>query len=79
MCLRAVTSCAQRGKDMTFKARILVASLLGATLAGPLNAADIIYTYDTLGRLIQVVYPSGKTITYEYDDAGNRTKITVTP
>jgi YD repeat-containing protein len=30
------------------------------------------YTYDNLGRLIQVVYDNGATIVYTYDAAGNR-------
>lgn len=29
------------------------------------------YTYDSAGRLTQVVYPNGKTISYTYDNAGN--------
>jgi YD repeat-containing protein len=29
------------------------------------------YTYDDAGRLTQVVYPNGKTITYAYDKTGN--------
>jgi len=29
------------------------------------------YSYDDAGRLTQVVYPNGQTITYTYDKAGN--------
>ena len=38
------------------------------------------YTYDTLGRLIKVVYvEDGKvtTVTYSYDAAGNRTSVVI--
>jgi RHS repeat-associated protein len=31
------------------------------------------YTYDALGRLTQVSYPGGPTVSYTYDAAGNRT------
>lgn len=31
------------------------------------------YSYDALGRLQQVTYPSGTSVTYGYDAAGNRT------
>jgi len=30
------------------------------------------YTYDTIGRLTHVIYEDGSSITYTYDDAGNR-------
>ena len=33
---------------------------------------DILYSYDTLGRLTGVTYPSGRKVTYIYDDRGNR-------
>jgi len=33
---------------------------------------DIHYSYDSLGRLIGVTYPSGTQITYSYDERGNR-------
>lgn len=31
------------------------------------------YTYDSLYRLVQVTYPDGEIVTYEYDPSGNRT------
>ncbi len=33
-------------------------------------------TYDKAGRLIRVEYPEGKTVSYLYDAAGNRTQLT---
>lgn len=35
----------------------------------------ITYTYDDLNRLISVRYDNGKIVTYEYDSAGNITKV----
>ncbi len=32
------------------------------------------YDYDDLGRLIEVIYDSGRKVTYDYDPAGNRTE-----
>ena len=37
--------------------------------------AGVTYTYDTLGRLSLATYDNGKTITYTYDPAGNRTQV----
>ena len=37
--------------------------------------AGVTYTYDTLGRLSVATYDNGKTITYTYDPAGNRTQV----
>jgi len=31
------------------------------------------YTYDAQGRLTSVTYTAGGSVTYTYDDAGNRT------
>ncbi|WP_398467565.1 RHS repeat domain-containing protein [Tardiphaga sp.] len=40
--------------------------------------ASISYTYDQRGRLASVTYVNGTTITYSYDNAGNRTsRVTV--
>jgi YD repeat-containing protein len=33
------------------------------------------YTYDSLGRLTEVTYTNGTTITYNYDAMGNRTSV----
>jgi len=38
--------------------------------------ADVVYVYDTAGRLSQVVGPSGNVVTYTYDSNGNVTLVT---
>jgi YD repeat-containing protein len=61
-----------------YKLGILIL-LLFIFSALPLQAETVVYSYDSVGRLIQAVYQdSGMTITYEYDAAGNMTKKTVT-
>lgn len=40
-------------------------------------AKAICYTYDAIGRLSVVTYNDGTTITYSYDNAGNRTSVKV--
>jgi YD repeat-containing protein len=42
------------------------------------TAATQTMAYDQLGRLIQINYPGGVSITYVYDAAGNRTSYMVT-
>jgi YD repeat-containing protein len=36
------------------------------------------YTYDAIGRLRMVTYPTGEQVTYAYDGAGNRTSSSIT-
>lgn len=59
----------------------LLAMLLLCSASG--HAGSVAYTYDSLGRVIRVVYTVGATtttITYSYDAAGNRTsKVTTSP
>ena len=47
-------------------------------LAAPALAGTAQYTYDSLNRLVQVVYDNGASIVYIYDAAGNRTVKQVT-
>jgi YD repeat-containing protein len=55
---------------------LAAALLLGS--AAPSFAASASYTYDALGRLVQVTYDNGTTIVYSYDAAGNRTAKSIT-
>ncbi len=58
----------------TFK-KVGAVVFLGAMLltAPAAHAATATYTYDALGRVVQVVYSTGYTVTYTYDANGNRT------
>ena len=40
------------------------------------SGGGISYGYDALNRVILVYYPDGRTVTYTYDAAGNRTAVT---
>ena len=44
-------------------------------LGGAVYAATIGYTYDSLGRVTGATYPKCVNVAYNYDDAGNRTKV----
>lgn len=55
------------------------ACLLVAPLVLAPSALAQTYSYDAIGRLTQVTYAGGTTITYGYDAAGNVTSNTVTP
>ncbi len=54
----------------------LAISQLGI-VADSAHAADIAYSYDSLGRLSQAQY-GNTTVKYTYDAAGNRTSVTTT-
>jgi YD repeat-containing protein len=54
-------------------AQVLITLLVIGTFEAFAASGGASYTYDTLGRLIQVTYDNGTTITYTYDAAGNRT------
>ncbi|EIK43220.1 YD repeat protein [Cellvibrio sp. BR] len=41
-------------------------------------AGTVVYKYDALGRVIEVVYSNGTRIIYTYDKAGNRTRVVKT-
>lgn len=59
--------------------RLATASLAAAMLGAPTACADTVhYTYDALGRLVQVQYGDGAIVQYSYDAAGNRTQVTQT-
>ncbi|HWU78844.1 MAG TPA: RHS repeat domain-containing protein [Caulobacter sp.] len=62
-------------------ARIAIAAAglgLGLGLAGAAAAQSIQYTYDALGRVTRADYGNGKTVSYAYDSAGNRTSTSTT-
>ncbi len=58
-------------KKLLIKLLVLIV-LICLLLATPALAGTAQYTYDSLNRLIQVVYDNGTTIVYTYDAAGNR-------
>jgi len=59
----------------------IVAACLGAGLGFATIAAaqsTVQYTYDALGRVTKADYGGGKTVSYDYDKAGNRTSTATT-
>lgn len=52
------------------KQLILIISLMLCSIST--NAQSIQYTYDSLNRVTKIFYPDSSTITYTYDNAGNR-------
>ena len=55
----------------------LMALLISLTTVNPTWAGSVDYVYDNLGRLIAINYDNGTTITYSYDNTGNRITRTV--
>lgn len=63
----------ERGKGMKHACKWLLVALLIASAPG--IAGSVAYTYDSLGRVVRVVYTVGSTTTtlnYTYAAAGNR-------
>ncbi|WP_140986919.1 beta strand repeat-containing protein [Asticcacaulis tiandongensis] len=53
--------------------------MAGLLLTAPATqAGDTSYSYDALGRVIQVTFPDGSSTAYQYDSAGNRLQVTRT-
>ena len=59
------------------KRTALVLAVAAGALGPAVAPADITYTYDTIGRVTSATYPSGTTIVYSYDNAGNKIQQTV--
>jgi len=59
------------------KWRSIALALLLLGVARPALADSVSYTYDPLGRLVQVNYDNGSSAAYIYDSAGNRTSVTI--
>jgi len=54
---------------------ILAVTALVGIGTGISEAGTTAYTYDALGRVIAVTYPSGTADNFQYDSAGNRTQV----
>lgn len=63
----------KRGRIVAIAAAAVSVAVSGSAMAG-----TIAYSYDTLGRLVQVSYPNGAVIQYSYDQSGNRLTYVVT-
>jgi len=62
------------GLVRALRALVLLAAAL-ALAPTQSEAANVIYTYDMLGRVTRVDYPNGNATLYTYDAAGNRTAV----
>lgn len=64
---------------MNILSKSLTAVLLGSFATAAMSAETMTYTYDSKGRLLQVIKSggpnNGSTTTYNYDKADNRTRV----
>ena len=51
---------------------VIICLAMLTIFASQVSADNVTYKYDELNRLSQVTYDDGTTITYTYDEAGNR-------
>ncbi len=62
-----------KSRFQILKTALLIAALAGGIGAGSASAES--YEYDVLGRLTKVTFDDGSTITYVYDENGNRVSV----
>lgn len=62
-----------KSRFQLLKTSLLIAALAGGISVAPASAET--YEYDALGRLTKVTFDDGSTITYVYDENGNRISI----
>lgn len=59
-------------KKSILHALSLMALFISLSAINPVWAGSASYSYDSLGRVISINYDDGTTITYSYDNTGNR-------
>lgn len=64
-----------KSRQSTLASRLLIPLALVVGLSASAAFADVQYVYDELGRLVQVINPSGTSVQYTYDAAGNITAV----
>ena len=62
-------------RSISFQVTFVVICLAVLTISLSVVSADeVTYEYDELSRLVRVVYGDGTEMSYDYDEAGNRTE-----